>query len=420
MFGIAGSLDSGATWSPNFIVKQGGKIGLGTNAPATHLHVHGAGDQEISISSSDASGRRWTLQSSGTSSNVGKFQIIDRNLTASRLTIDAAGNVGLGVTTLQPENKLTLAAISGDEGGQLALLPGTSGTTSWLLDIYQDKFRLLRGNASGASVTSAITVDATGNLSAPGKMIFGPNWMAQDAIVNAGVNNGTFNVAFHGYVSGNGANGAIFDVINGANWKNDILVLRRLTDGNVSPAPGTGASLAFTLDAGTSASHAPQMAGRITALLTANNGTNNTTALTFDTALVGVMDERMRITGAGNVGIGTTNPTHKLAVNGTIRAKEVIVDTGWADYVFDESYRLAPLSEVEAHIQANKHLPGIPSAAEVAEHGVSMGDMQAKLLSKVEELTLHLIAQEKELTALKRQNQRLERALVELGATPAN
>jgi hypothetical protein len=102
---------------------------------------------------------------------------------------------------------------------------------------------------------------------------------------------------------------------------------------------------------------------------------------------------------SGNVGIGTTTPSHKLAVNGTVRAKEVIVDTGWADYVFKKGYRLAPLTEVEAHIEREGHLPGIPSAAEVEAGGVSLGDMQAKLLAKVEELTLHVIAQEKRQSA---------------------
>ncbi|HEY8993105.1 MAG TPA: hypothetical protein VIM71_00340, partial [Lacunisphaera sp.] len=89
-------------------------------------------------------------------------------------------------------------------------------------------------------------------------------------------------------------------------------------------------------------------------------------------------------------------------------AKEVIVDTGWADFVFEDDYHLAPLAEVESHIKAKKHLPGIPSAAEVAEHGVSMGDMQAKLLSKVEELTLHLIRMEKENASLRERVQKLE------------
>lgn len=100
---------------------------------------------------------------------------------------------------------------------------------------------------------------------------------------------------------------------------------------------------------------------------------------------------------SGNVGIGTTSPTHKLSVNGTIRAKEVIVDTGWADYVFAKDYRLTPLSEVAQHIEREGHLPGIPSAAEVAAGGVSLGDMQTRLLAKIEELTLHQIAQNKRL-----------------------
>lgn len=118
--------------------------------------------------------------------------------------------------------------------------------------------------------------------------------------------------------------------------------------------------------------------------------------------------EIFTIQGTGNVGIGTTNPTQKLAVNGTIRAKEVIVDTGWSDYVFDDTYRLAPLAEVEAHIKAEKHLPGIPSAAEVARGGISLGDMQAKLLAKIEELTLHQIEQEKRIARLERENASLK------------
>jgi hypothetical protein len=111
---------------------------------------------------------------------------------------------------------------------------------------------------------------------------------------------------------------------------------------------------------------------------------------------------RLTVNSSGNVGIGTTNPTNKLEVNGTIRAKEVVVETtGWSDYVFAPDYRLAPLSEVEAHIQSEGTLPGIPSAAEVAEHGVSLGDMQAKLLAKLEEMTLRQIAQEKEIQRLR-------------------
>jgi hypothetical protein len=104
----------------------------------------------------------------------------------------------------------------------------------------------------------------------------------------------------------------------------------------------------------------------------------------------------------GNVGVGTANPTQKLSVNGTVRAKEVVVDTGWADYVFQPAYRVRPLAEVNAYIQQHRRLPDMPSAEEVREKGVGVGEMQVKLLAKIEELTLQMIQmdrQNKELQA---------------------
>lgn len=113
----------------------------------------------------------------------------------------------------------------------------------------------------------------------------------------------------------------------------------------------------------------------------------------------------------GFVGIRTTSPTHPLSVNGAIRAKEVIVDTNWADHVFDPEYKLAPLREVEQHIAMNRRLPGMPSAEEVAERGVSIGEAQRLLLEKVEELTLHVIEQSKRVEALETENGALKEAM---------
>ena len=116
----------------------------------------------------------------------------------------------------------------------------------------------------------------------------------------------------------------------------------------------------------------------------------------------------------GNVGIGTTNPTYALSVNGTIQAKEVVVNTGWSDYVFHPAYRLKPLGEVAAYIQQNHHLPDIPSDAEVRENGVSLGEMQSKLLAKIEELTLHVIQEHDRNDRLERQNAKMLERLARL------
>lgn len=95
------------------------------------------------------------------------------------------------------------------------------------------------------------------------------------------------------------------------------------------------------------------------------------------------------------VGIGTYNPTNALDVNGTIRAKEIKVQSGWSDFVFEKDYRLAPLSEVEEFINAHGHLPGVPTEAEISEEGLSVGEAQAFMMQKIEELTLHMINLEK-------------------------
>jgi hypothetical protein len=116
--------------------------------------------------------------------------------------------------------------------------------------------------------------------------------------------------------------------------------------------------------------------------------------------------ERMTVLDNGNVGIGTSGPSEKLSVNGNIRSKKIIVSASpWPDYVFDSSYRLTPLYQVEKYIQQNKHLPDVPSAAEVKKDGIDLGDNQAVLLKKIEELTLYIIEQNKK---LEMQGQKLE------------
>lgn len=114
-----------------------------------------------------------------------------------------------------------------------------------------------------------------------------------------------------------------------------------------------------------------------------------------------------------NIGIGTNSftdgsDTYRLSVNGSVRANRVRVYTTWADYVFENDYKLPTLNEVEDHINKKGHLIDIPSAKEVEANGIELGEMNKLLLQKVEELTLYIIQMNKELENVKEQLKELK------------
>lgn len=113
----------------------------------------------------------------------------------------------------------------------------------------------------------------------------------------------------------------------------------------------------------------------------------------------------------GNVCIGTTDPGQfKLAVKGTIGAKKVVVtQNNWADYVFEDSYKLPTLKEVEEFIKKHKHLPDVASAKEIEKEGLDVGENQAVLLKKIEELTLYLIDMQKQIDSQKKEIMELKK-----------
>lgn len=111
----------------------------------------------------------------------------------------------------------------------------------------------------------------------------------------------------------------------------------------------------------------------------------------------------------GNLGIGTSSPTARLTVKGNIHAEEIKVAVGnWPDYVFSQNHELLSLGELERFIKTNRHLPEIPSAASVNERGISLGEMNALLLKKIEELTLHVIDQAKLIQSLQEDSRKYD------------
>lgn len=143
------------------------------------------------------------------------------------------------------------------------------------------------------------------------------------------------------------------------------------------------------------------------------NGSLNATALYADNSLLVSSPWQIdtdKIHYVGNVGIGTNlanNPNnYQLAVNGKIGTHDLQIEnntTTWPDYVFDKHYVKPSLDEVERYIESNHRLEGMPSADDVKANGYSVHDLNVQLLKKVEELTLYLIEQQKELNQLKEQ-----------------
>lgn len=125
-------------------------------------------------------------------------------------------------------------------------------------------------------------------------------------------------------------------------------------------------------------------------------------------------DSDLTIASTGYVGIGTTHPSARLAVNGTTKTREIIVteqSSEWPDYVFSESYKMQALRELEAFVKSKKHLPGMPTREEVEQTGQHLGAIQAKLLQKIEELTLYTIEQQKLIDEQHKENDDLKNRL---------
>ncbi len=381
--GYGTSAASGEFWDINskMTVLTNGNVGIGTNNPLHgKLQISGKGANEgitLWSNSGELSSRIWTDPAKTL------FHISRGTDPLQGITLNKIGNVGIGTTTplAQLEVKST-NTFGGLWAPVRSFFTVTDGTNTLIMDpneIYTNS-KLHIGSKSGDIVEFRNLAEGANQT----KMLIKANG-------NVGI--GTIEPK------------SKLDV-NGA-----ITIKKASNVDNASPAITLNVKDDFLYDGEYINHYGFGFHGYQDGSTTGHYSNPTNTYLSghfgIDFFTKGV--NRMRISRGGIVSIGAVNRQegYKLAVNGKIKAKEIKVETGWSDFVFEKQYNLPSLEQVENHIKEKGHLKDIPSAKEVSENGIFLGEMNSKLLQKIEELTLYTIAQEKKITQLESLNKKL-------------
>ncbi|MCP4176262.1 MAG: hypothetical protein GY756_00680 [bacterium] len=385
------------------IIKTNGNIGIGTDNPENSdgwhrvLNVHGDAHSKIITSSSNVSTGIWShnfgyygAPAGGILGTYTNHPISFITNKTAKMTITPSGNVGIGTTN--PDAKLTVA-------------------DNIKVSSYSPRIILQRNTNDGGYLQGIQTrlLDGTDNW------YFGNIDANRWAISKGGWNS---DVMFNIHESGNigiGTTTPSEKLEIGGDSKVNIKVGRWTSLGTTGS--GIATILGNNVKASTNVDGVMEFItstadGAKAIKMQYNEGISFHTfqgSVTAGNAFAGY--ERMRIDNEGNVGIGTANTTYnsetyKLGVKGKILTTEIklINIADWADFVFEPTYKMPTLKEVENFIKINKHLPDVPSEKEVRENGINVGEMNATLLQKIEELTLYTIEQQK---ILEKQNKRI-------------
>jgi hypothetical protein len=401
-------------------------VGIGTVTPAAKLDVkttgsyvgqfNGGAPMYMGIFENDVYRGYWGSYSgaaedvdfgTGSGNTLGKLHFtIQAN---PRMTIDNAGKVGIGTTT--PNHKLHI------NGGDLFVQSssglirfGYDGANEWQLATTGAgaDLRWYTTTDGGSTITPRHYFSQNGNVGIGG--FSGPGVpQGRLDVIGAGTTSTTNTFLFR---NSNGDtlfrmrdDGRMGISYNGSSYGRTV---------NIS---GTGINFYNTNDAFFGGAIFPTDTSLV---IWSNSGANNYLVLQPSWGNTGVgtytPNAKFHVNGTQLIGSNSANPAtgYQLSVDGKIIAEEVKVQlsTSWPDYVFADDYRLLPIEELEKSIRQNKHLPNIPSAADVtAEKGIELGEMNRKLLEKVEELTLYIIQLKKENNSLEQRLNNIEAKL---------
>jgi hypothetical protein len=342
-------------------------IGIGTGSPVSNVHINGSNltnsikltNVNSGVGASDGMDFSLTYDGVNVDNRFGRvwlfenipFRIGTNN--TERLRITNAGNVGVGVT--DPTFKLEMDGSLRFRGGFRRIYWRSADNLSELASfgIFNNDVLSIADHPSGVQTSKFFFNVATGQFG------IGANPAGSD---------GELVVSMNSFAQA------------------PQVTLRETELGDYS-------RLEF---ANTGAERTWHIAGQTVAGAGSTNRTNDILNI-WNSSRGDIMTFR----GDGRVGILTTTPAngYALSVNGKIICNELRVQlTGaWPDYVFDEAYTLSPLKDVANFIKTNKHLPGIPKAEDIARDGQHVGDIQKKMMEKIEELTLYLIEHQKQL-----------------------
>lgn len=344
---------------------QNTKVGIGITTPTEMLHVYGGAFKVGNSSSAADRALNMIKIGDGNYIQIGEWEADDLlSFKANRYNF-TNGKVGIGTTLPQQ----ALHVVNGN-----ILISKTSTNTTSSSEMNKNTYPMDTNYSSNPPI-----MRAPGSTN--GSILFGSNISPNSPYGSWGIE----------YDDGNSMPGLNF-------WRpwGDNFILYLANNGNV----GIG-------------THNPQYKLDVTGEIGAKNiSVNNTASVDWSYAnRIKVNRELTKALTVTNTSNGGESDVFVVYGNGVVNAKKLYTEAitvtlnamniYWYDHVFDQDYKLRPLSEVEQFIKQHKHLPEIPSEKEVIENGIDIGDMQGKLLLKIEELTLYVIELEKQIKEIK-------------------